>query len=253
MTPAPTPLTTASASITDYVYDSNGYGNVTQVTNGIGTKTQYTYDSNNLYAQQRIEAFGTSVARTFNYLHDFNSGRITEDTDVDNGSVTLYGYDGIGRTVLVQAEDVNGALVRQTSIYHEDGNRRLVNETDLLSAGDLLLRNVTDFDQLGRVRLIRKLEDASSQPVDDDTAGIKVQTRYLSGSNGSYVLTSNPYRASYASGATGETTMGWNLTFIDRNGRLQSVVHYSGVSLPVPFGAGNPVSTGSVHKLQWRD
>jgi hypothetical protein len=44
---------------------------------------------------------------------------------------------------------------------------------------DLKLATIQHFDQLGRVRLTRKLEDFSVAGLSDEAVGIKVQTRYL--------------------------------------------------------------------------
>jgi YD repeat-containing protein len=84
--------------------------------------------------------------------------------------------------------------------------------------------------------------------------GIKVQTRYLNDPcqpptgqcvPGSYVLTSNPYRASTLSAAGSEPTMGWTRTKADTTGRTIEVRTFAGSALPGPW-AGNSTSTGTV-------
>ena len=75
------------------------------------------------------------------------------------------------------------------------------------------------------MRLTRRLETAG-QGVDDDTAGIKVQTRYGYSPPWSYQVVSNPYRT------VGDATMGWTMTATDSQHRYSLLLHSPGVSPP---------------------
>jgi hypothetical protein len=88
------------------------------------------------------------------------------------------------------------------------------------------------FDQLGRIRLSRQLEDAATQSATDETTGIKVQTRYTFSGSNSYQLASNPYRATISSAAGAESTMGWTRSKSDNGGRLIEVQTFGGAACP---------------------
>jgi RHS repeat-associated protein len=129
-----------------------------------------------------------------------------------------------------------------------DAGRRVVVRSDLNALGDGKTVSVQHYDQLGRVRLSRALEDAATQDAADETAGIKTQTRYAYAGSNSYVLTSNPYRAATSDAAGGESTMGWTLTAADRGGRVIRIETFDGAPPPAPFAANSPndSSTGAV-------
>jgi len=236
----PSSLNGSNSIVTDRVFD--GYGNLTKVTDPKGIITQGTYDSNSLYLVTKVEASGTSVARTFTYAHDASTGLTTSITDSDNAITTTYGYDALGRPA-----SANEAGLRVTATTYEDANRRVIVNRDQNNLGDGAIVAITDYDQLGRVRLTRQLESSSGN-VDDDTVGIKVQTRYLYSGSNSYKLASNPFRAATSSAASSETTMGWSLTQFDQDGRSISTQTFAGTTLPAPFATsgGNSSSTGTV-------
>jgi len=88
--------------------------------------------------------------------------------------------------------------------------RRIVVKSDLETKGDGKKVATQFYDQLGRVRLSKTLEDPATQSATNETDGIKVQTRYAYdvptdpyNSNGAFTLTSNPYRAESSGGASG--------------------------------------------------
>jgi RHS repeat-associated protein len=229
-----TPLTASDASLTDMVYDS--YGNTTQVTDPNRLITSYTYDGNSVYPNKKVEASGTSVARTTSYSFDPSTGLLSSQTDVNNNVETAYTYDFLGRITLVQeASNVSG-LTRSTATSYEDGNRRIVVCRDLATSGDLALVNVTDYDEAGRVALTRQMETPACSSPDDDTAGIKVQNRYLYSGSNRYELTSNPYRAQTSTLASSEQTMGWTVTEYDQDNRVISSQSFDGSGLPAPWG-----------------
>jgi RHS repeat-associated protein len=224
------------------------YGNVTLTTDARGVQTRFTYDAVNgftdLYVTKTEAAYQTPVVRTTTAQYDFYGGLVTQSTDFDNNVSVRTTYDVFGRPTLVQ-EAYQSPTERQTATEYSDVNRRVIVRADLNSAGDRKLVSVQHYDQLGRIRLTRQLEDASTQSATDETTGIKAQTRYkFSGSN-SYQLASNPYRAATSSGASSEPTMGWTRTKYDNGGRVTEVQTFSGAGLPAPWGA-NTTSTGSV-------
>ena len=194
------------------------YGNPILTTDAKGNQTQITYGSvggfTGLYPTQTVAAYGTSVARTMTAVYDFYTGVVTTATDVDNGVTNATEYDALGRPVKVRSA-AGTALEAWTTTEYHDSDRFVVVKSDLETKGDGRKVAVQYHDQLGRVRLSRTLEDASTQDPEDKCdgtapcAGIKVQTRYQTGNPNSYKLTSNPYRASTSGAATGEPTMGW--------------------------------------------
>ena len=231
----PASLNTSNSVIVYRTYD--GYGNPSTVTNGRGYLINLSYDSNNLYVSQKVQAYGTSDSRTFNYGHDFYSGLVTSETDSDHTawSRTL-NYDKFGRNTLVTESGM-----RTTATTYNDGLRQILVKSDLNTVNDQALVRATWFDALGRVRLTKQLEQAGND-VNNAFYGIKALTRYYTppSSGTSYQLVSNPY----VSG--NEQSMGWTRTKFDTNGRPVQVVHFNGPasSLPYPWG-GSSSDTGT--------
>jgi len=261
-----THLLTPSNSIVETA-EYNQFGSPKLLTDARGFKTQLTYDAvggfPDLYVTKIITAFGTSVARTETREYDFNRGLVTRITDADNNVSTATTYDVFGRpTLIVAAEDKPEET--HTTTEYSDSLRRVIVRSDLEMKGDGKLVQIQHYDQLGRVRLTRQLEEYSVAGLTDEKLGIKVQTRYLinnpcqptnaaqcladnDGVIGSYVLTSNPYRAATAELASGLSTMGWTRTRTDRRGRAVETQTFvaSGDNLPGPWGT-NENSTGVV-------
>ena len=223
-------LNSQNAIVLTRAYDSRYHGNLVDSYDGNGNDTHYNYDSNGLY----VTSVTVASQRTTNYQYEFNTGLLLSSTDY-NGLTRTYSRDNFGRVQQLTESGSSGAL-RETTTTYEDGNRRVVTYTDAAQPQDQLLRSTTDYDQLGRVRLTRQLE-SGSQNVDDDTAGIKVQTRYGYGSPWTYQLVSNPYRAAYSTQAGGESTMGWTLNASDAQHGTAIVTHAAGTSPPSLPGA----------------
>lgn len=242
------PLTPANSISVSHQYDS--YGNPTLTTDARGFQTKLTYGAvggfTDLYPTEIKSAYGTSIQRMMSQEYDFNRGLVTRATDVDNNVSTATVYDVFGRPTLIKAAEGKPEETH-TVMEYSDAQGRQVARQDLNTVGDGKLVSVQHYDQLGRVRLTRQLEDASTQSEIDETAGIKVQTRYLIDSINhlSYQLSSNPYRASTLSAASAETTMGWTRSKADQGGRLIEVGTFTGDSLPAPWG-NNVNSTGVV-------
>jgi RHS repeat-associated protein len=243
---------TTSNSIT-LLIDYDQFGNPIKKTDARGIETQINYDSvgdfTNLYPTEIKTALGTSLERTEARKYDFNTGLVTKTTDVDNSISTTTTYDDLGRPRLVQAAFGSPDEI-QTSTEYLDSDRRVVVRSDLTTVGDGKIASVTHYDQLGRIRLTRRLEDLTvSDWKSSESVGIKVQTLYRIAPGNSYVLTSNPYRAAHSIDAVGETTMGWTLSTSDLSGRLVKVETFAGNGLPAPWvpnNSTNVASTGAV-------
>lgn len=257
------PLTGSNSISTSTQYDQ--YGNPTLTTDARGVQTRLVYGSvggfTDLYPTQVQTAYQTAVQRTESREYDFSSSVVTRVTDVDNNVATATSYDVFGRPTLVKAAEGKAQETRTASEY-SDVNRRVIVRSDQVTLGDGKLVTIQHYDQLGRIRLARQLEDATTQSAYDETIGIKVQTRYVvsnpcqpastptclaanSSVLGSYQLVSNPYRANTSSTAGSEATMGWTRSRNDKGGRTIAVETFSGATLPAPWGA-NSSSTGTV-------
>ena len=139
------------------------------------------------------------------------------------------------------------ALESWTTTEYHDADRFVVVKSDLETKGDGNKVATQFYDQLGRVRLSKTLEDASTQSATNETDGIKVQTRYLTSGSYSYQLSSNPYRADYSYNET-DPTMGWTRSKTINTGRHSEVETFAGAALPQPFLSSgyNTNSTGIV-------
>jgi RHS repeat-associated protein len=225
----------------------DGYGNLTLTTDERGVQTQTLYDAvgphAGLYPTEVRTALGTAIQRVARQEYDFYSGVMTRSLDVDNDVATSTTYDVFGRPTLVVSAQGKPEESRVATEY-VDLSSRIVVRRDLNAAGDGKLVTVSHFDQLGRVRLTRELEDSATQSAADETAGVKVQTRYLIGDRSSFQLSSHPYRAATAAAAAAESTMGWVRSKNDAVGRRVEVRRFAGAGLPAPWG-GNADSTGA--------
>lgn len=250
------PLTSTNSITICATY--NDYGMPLTTTDANGTVTQITYGNvagpggnvTNLYPTQTVAAYGTSVARTSTAIYDFYTGAVTSSTDEDNDLTNSTEYDDLGRPVKAITA-VGTALEAGTLTTYDDDDRFVVVKSDLETKGDYRRVATQFYDQLGRVRLSKTLEEAASQSATNETDGIKVQTRYAyddptdpANSNGRYTLTSNPYRASTSAGASGETTMGWTLRYSNKGVTTSTVTSFSGSGLPAPWGS-NSTTTGT--------
>jgi RHS repeat-associated protein len=207
---------------TTYQYDS--YGNLSSITDPLQNQTKFTYFSDAACLYEKT----IGSLRTFYYTCNGNSWNLMgTKTDHDNQITSTYTYDQYGRTTeVVEAGSGPPALSRTTATQYFDSARYTLVASDLNVSGLGELKRYTYYDQLGRVR----------ETI--DPAGNTVQTSYYTGPTNRYVLTANPFVTQT------ETTMGWTLTTLDRNGRTSSVQHFSGAGLPAPWGS-NSVSTGS--------
>ena len=240
------PLTTSTSISVSHQYD--GYGNLTLTTDAGGTQAQFAYGAVNgitdLYATQTTVALGTPVQRITTQDYDFYTGLATTQTDVDNSVTTSMTYDAFGRLTLTQEAHAS-TIERRTATEYSDLARRVIVRSDLSATGDGKLVRIEHYDQLGRIRVSRQLEDVATQSAYDETTGIKLQTRYLYSNPNSYRVVSNPYRAATSGAASSEGTMGWTRSKLDQIGRVLEVQSFGGTGLPAPWGS-NSSTTGTV-------
>ena len=240
------PLTPSNSISVSTQYDS--YGNPTLATDARLTQTQFVYDPvggfADLYPTQVKTGYQTSIQRTESREYDFDTGVVTRVTDVDNNVSTSTGYDAFCRPVLVKAAEGKTEETR-TSTEYSDLLRRVIIRSDLNTVGDGKLVSIQHYDQLGRLRLSRRLEDSASESATDESTGIKVQTRYLYSGTNSYQLVSNPYRATTSGGAGSEQSMGWTRNKMDVAGRVLEVQTFGGATLPSPWGTSS-MSSGTL-------
>jgi len=234
-----------SNSISEFQqYDS--FGNITLLTDSRGNQTQNIYDPvngfTNLYPTETKVALGSNVQRRKTAEYDFHSGLVTRSTDSDNNVSTATTYDVFGRPTLVRSAEGKPEETHTVTEY-SDVHRRLIVKSDLNTLSDGKLVNIKHYDQMGRVRLERQLEDAATQNATDEATGIKVQTRYMYSGSFSFTLTSNPYRAATSTTAGSESTMGWTRHKYDTAGRIVEMENFGTSGLPSPWGT-NTTSTG---------
>jgi RHS repeat-associated protein len=240
----------SSNSISTFAeYDQ--YGNVIKTKDAKLVETTMTYGNvagpsgnvTGLYPTQVETASNYStLKRTSTAVYDFYTGLTTTATDVDNNVSVVTEYDALGRPTKVRSA-ANTALESWTRTEYHDVDRFVVVRSDLETVGDGKKVATQFYDQLGRVRLSKTLEDAATQSATNETDGIKVETRYQTGNPNSYQITSNPFRAATATAATTEPTMGWTRSKSVNTGKHSEVETFSGPTLPAPWGS-NANSTG---------
>lgn len=241
------PLSAANSVAVTTSYDA--YGNAAFTTDAKGTQTEYVYGAvgtdTNLYPTEVRTALNKPEQLTTKLEYDFYTGLVTRTTDANNISSSTT-YDAFGRPTLVKAAEGKPEETHATTEY-DAAARRVIARSDLFAKDDGKFVSIAHYDQLGKVRLTRTLEDAATQSATNEQHGVKVQTRYMTdaATGYSYQITSNPYRAGTSSAASTETSMGWTLSRSSRDGNITEVETYGGVALPAPWGA----STNSSGKV----
>ena len=236
------------------LYDS--YANPIQTTDAKGVQSTVTYGSvttpsgivTGLYPTQTETASNNSaVRRTTTATYDFYTGLITSTTDVDNNLTSATEFDDLGRPTK-EITAVGTPLEVWTQTVYDDAGRKVIAKSDIETKGDARKVSAQFYDQLGRVRLTKTLENSATQSAINETDGIKVQTRYLTIGNYTYQLASNPYRAATSAAATAESEMGWTRSMTVNNGKHSETETFSGALLPYPFltTGYNTNSTGKV-------
>jgi RHS repeat-associated protein len=242
------PLSAGNSISVTHQYDP--YGNRTHTTDANNVTTLFVYGPinghENLYVTDTKVAVDTPVQQWTTQSYDFNTGLVTQLTDVDNNVTTRTTYDAFGRPTLVQdAYGITG-VEKQTATEYSDTERRVIVRSDLSTTGDGKLISVQHYDQLGRICLTRRLESGNPAEATDKTKGVKIQTRYFAGDAGNpngYELVSAPYRAATSGTAGGEPGMAWKRTKFDKGGRCIEVETFVGATPPAPWG-GASVSSG---------
>lgn len=245
------PLTSTNSISTSATY--NDYGMPVTTTDAKGVVTTTTYGNVTVGGSSVTGPYPTQTEAASNYstlkrtstsVYDFHTGLVTSSTDEDNDLTNSVEYDDLGRPVKSIMAD-GTALESWTQTDYNDVGRFVVVKSDLVVMGDGKKVATQFFDQLGRVRLSKTLEDAATQSATNETDGIKVQTRYKFASGYTYQLASNPYRAANSASET-DPTMGWTLSTAWSNGRRSEVQTFTGSGLPTAFGGSNGNSTGIV-------
>jgi len=147
------------------------------------------------------------------------------DTD-DHQLNRYFDYDQFGRIKPVQE-----GTSRLTTTNYFDSAREIQVLTDRLNYQDQQLTQTLDYDQLGRTR----------QSI--DAAGNAIQTYFQIPANTgySYELVSNPHPQA-------GSTDGWTRTKKDALGRVVEIAHFTGSSMPFPWGA-NSTTSGAVTNI----
>ena len=231
------------------------YGNPLTMTNANLVTTKLTYGTvgtaTNLYSTQSKIAYGLSEERTFTTEYDFYTGLVTSATDVDNSVTSETEYDPLGRPLKAIAA-AGTSLESWVRTEYNDALARVVTKADLETKGDGKNVSISHFDELGRLRLARSIENIATENPYNEEHGVKVQTRYAfdnpsnpASSDGVFSVTSNPYRAVTSAAATNEDSMGWALGYVDKTGTQSESENFSGSAIPAPWGT-NTNSTGIV-------
>ena len=249
-------LSSSNAIITKNEYDQ--YGNEIASLDENGVRSEVSFEQVNgfegLYPTKSVSAINTSVSKTSAFEYDFETGLETLSTDVDNQVSTISEYDALGRiTKIIDA--VGTPSESHTVKIHDESRQLVITKTDLETAGDGLAVSVSHFDPLGKIRLERVLENATTEDPFDERSGIKTQTRYRydfpsnpSESDGVYSIESSPYRAPTSAEAGSEETMGWTRRFVSADSKTMMSVRFPGAEPPAPFGNNN--SHSGIHVVK---
>ena len=161
-------LNSSNSVSTTAVYDQ--YGNPTSTTDPKGTQTQITYGDivtptgtvSGLYPTQTTAAYGTAIAQTATAEYDFYTGLVKSSTALGNTSsenvTNATEYDALGRPIKSKAA-VGTAQEIWTQTEYDDVLRRVIVRSDVETKGDGKKIAIQHYDQLGRVRLTRTLEN----------------------------------------------------------------------------------------------
>ncbi len=241
-------------------YDA--YGNVTKTKDAKLVETTIVYGNVTVGGNSVAGPYPTQVEtasnhsglkRTFTSVYDLNTGRVTSSTDEDNDLTISTVFDALGRPTKAITASGDTTHESWTTTDYDTEERRVIVRSDVSAKGDGKKVAIQHYDELGRVRLSRVLEDPTTENPEDETDGIKVQTRYKydaptnpASSNGSYSITTNPNRALTSAGASGEQSMGWTLSYSNKTGTTSTSTTYTGSGLPSAFGGSNSATTGTV-------
>ncbi len=195
----------------------------------------------------------SGLKRTATSVYDLNTGLVTSSTDEDNDLTNSVVYDALGRPTKAITASGDATWESWTTTDYDVEERRVIVRSDVATKGDGKKVAIQHYDELGRIRLSRVLENPATESATNEDHGVKIQTRYKydtptnpAGSNGSYSITSNPFRASISSGASGEPSMGWTLLYTNKTGITSTATTFGGAGIPSAFGGSNTTTTGTV-------
>ena len=97
-------------------FENNSYGQVIEVKDVLGNKTEYVYDDKNLYVKETINELGHKIIETRSILQGQK-----ESVKFYNNEEIKYEYDGYGRTIKVLTSSPNGeGLVTKYEALYDD-------------------------------------------------------------------------------------------------------------------------------------
>lgn len=242
----PSPLSLASAVVTEYSYDT--YGNLTSViepgrSNTDRTTNTYTYQPDAVvdgvaapgtFLKTAVRAYGTAEAITSRYDRDPWTGLATSETpDTQNALTVARNYDLFGRLKSVDEG------IRKSAVYEYSVQRRRIIRTVDLDATRKLY-SVEHFDSRGRPWRRRTVESGGLAAAQDVSQGILVDTQHHLSAAGRCTVVSNPYKSGPAA-----PDAGWTLTNRDGMDRPTTVWHFAGSTAPVCGETGNSSLTST--------
>ncbi len=252
-------LSGSNAQVLSRTYDS--YGNVTRIgdvtnINDPEVRTDITYNSG-FYVTRVDQGDPNSVHRSWEYdwmIRDQSNNilsvgvALASKKDLDNGMGTFYTYDNVGRQLTTaDKKSVSGTwnLLRQTSSIYNDADRSVMGISDLRTNADQVSQTITNYDQVGRANMVRKLE----KTVNGVPNYIYTTTHDLYAQGGRRVITSTPYRT------LNDPTLEWTCTQYDLLGRVSKVGIFKGSSEPANCEQTNPTTrtgvTTKAYDAEW--
>jgi RHS repeat-associated protein len=223
----------SSSNSQEMTYSYDAYGNLTDKYEP-EVRTHVTYDTaNHAFVTQVDTGYGTGTPRTMQYTWLNDGVAMHSKIDVDNGIMTVFEYDSVGRQTLADEQTTGESHIRKTETeYFDDVDDRKVKVTsDLREYQDGKLQSITYYDKLGRSYFTQK---SDGSPLANITDGIKAETSYIYPipTNGvypwvgRYAISSTPYRS------TSDATLEWTCTKYDLLGRVEKVAMFKGSSQP---------------------
>ena len=240
-------VTAAGTFATNYKYDVAG--NLTEITDHLGNKTIYTYDSLN----RRLTTIDPDLgAWSYEY---YDSGRPKSQTDPVGqpalpGQKTQHQYDHLGRPVTMTVYEADGVTVGETISYVYDANNDGTSATYPVFKGQLF--KVTDKEGFQRsgydirsnlLKTLRKVTANGKSYITDYTYDVaqRVKTMSFPKNDGvlqyTYDLGGNVQKVEAIAGIAPEV-------FYDANqfnglGQLQSVTYGNGVTTTYTYFASS--------------
>jgi RHS repeat-associated protein len=167
---------------------------------------------------------GSNTSLVSTTAFDFNTGRATSATDINNTQSLLEYNDPLNRPTRTVIAPGNSAQ-SQSPVSYDDTNRKVTGQSDLNNFNDNGLKSESFYDGLGRTFEVRTYEGGTNY--------IAVQTQY--DAMGRAYKVSNPFRA-----WQNETPL-WTTSAFDALGRVISVTTPDGAQVTSAY-AGNTVT-----------